>query len=350
METILAWLAGLPAAAVTEDPRLALVKATTLQEIGRTDEADHWLEAAERGHVHRSSGRAPTPSPPGSPPAGRSTSTSTGTRAGSGGRRRPRWAAAVSGSGYWHSALLTTLGTAQFVTGQVEEAALTLEQAIDAGVASGHTLALAHALGWAVVAHVESGRPDRARRLVQQIDDYLVAHAGLNTYYGAAMPHIARGVVLHHDGMLAEADHELARGSELARRGAARFEVVYGLVARARLTTALGDQDAATAHAAGRPARADPLPGPRQAGRSPDQGGARDAARPRRERPAGRRGAQRSRARRAATAADRPLPARDRRTPLRRPSTRSRPTCAASSASSTSRPDPKPSDGPASSG
>ena len=86
METILAWLAGLPTEAVTEDPRLALVKATTLQEIGRTTEADHWLEAAERGPSHRSSGRAPTPSPPGSPPAGPSTSTSTGTRAGSGGR------------------------------------------------------------------------------------------------------------------------------------------------------------------------------------------------------------------------------------------------------------------------
>jgi LuxR family maltose regulon positive regulatory protein len=51
METILAWLAGLPAAAVTGDPRLALVKATTLQEIGRTTEADDWLATAERAQV-----------------------------------------------------------------------------------------------------------------------------------------------------------------------------------------------------------------------------------------------------------------------------------------------------------
>ena len=51
--------------------------------------------------------------------------------------------------------------------------------------------ALAHSLGWAAVAHVESGRPDRARRIVQQIDDYLAAEKGLNAYYGAAMPHIA---------------------------------------------------------------------------------------------------------------------------------------------------------------
>ena len=246
METILAWLAGLPTEAVTEDPRLALVKATTLQEIGRTAEADHWLEAAERGDVPPELRAGPDSVAAGIAacrainrllPRGRGRDPEDrGVALGGGG-----------GSGYWHSALLTTLGTAQFVMGQVEEAAVTLEQAIDSGVASSHTLALAHALGWAVVAHVENGRPERARRLVRQIDDYLVAHPGLNAYYGAAMPHIARGVVLHHDGMLAEADRELARGSELARRGAARFEVVYGLVARARLTTSLGGKDAATA-------------------------------------------------------------------------------------------------------
>jgi LuxR family maltose regulon positive regulatory protein len=246
METILAWLAGLPAAAVAGDPRLALVKATTLQEIGRTDEADQWLEAAERGDVSPELRAGPD-----SVAAGIAACRAINQyfHGDAGGIRATAAIASgrADGSGYWHSALLTTLGTAQFAMGQVEEAARTLERAIDAGVASSHTLALAHALGWAAIAHVESGRPDRARRLVRQIDDYLAAHPGLNAYYGAAMPHIARGVVHHHEGRLAEAEHELARGSELARRGAARFEVVYGLVARARLTTALGDHDGATA-------------------------------------------------------------------------------------------------------
>ena len=160
METILAWLAGLPTEAVTEDPRLALVKATTLQEIGRTTEADHWLEAAERRPVPPELRAGPD-------------AVATGIAAcrainqyfhgDAGGIRRTAAVAlggdSDSGSGYWHSALLTTLGTAQFVTGQVEAAAVTLERAIDAGVASGHTLALAHALGWAVVAHVENGGP-----------------------------------------------------------------------------------------------------------------------------------------------------------------------------------------------
>ena len=70
------------------------------------------------GPSHRSSGRAPTPWRPGSPPAARSTSTSTGTRAGScdTAASSPH-RGGDSGSGYWHSALLTTLGTAQFATG-----------------------------------------------------------------------------------------------------------------------------------------------------------------------------------------------------------------------------------------
>jgi LuxR family maltose regulon positive regulatory protein len=246
MQTILAWLAGLPADAVAADPRLALVKATTLQEIGRIDEADHWLEAAERAHVPPELRAGPDTVAAGIVACRAINQYFNGD---AGGIRRT---AAISlghrgGTGYWHSALLTTLGTAQFVTGRVEEAALTLEQAIDSGVASDHALALAHALGWAAVVHVESGRPDRARGLVQQIDDArLTAHTGLTGYYGAAMPYIARGVLHHHDGRLGEADHELARGSELAHRGAARFEVVYGLVARARLTASLGDHDTAT--------------------------------------------------------------------------------------------------------
>lgn len=245
METILAWLAGLPADAVPGDPRLALVKATTLQEIGRTDEADLLLETIERSRVPPELRAGPDTVAAGLAACRAINSYFHGDAAGI-----LRTAAIAlgrgSGSGYWHSALLTTLGTAQFVQGQVEEAAATLEQAIASGVAAAHTLALAHALGWAAVANVESGRPDRARRVVQQIDDYLAAHQGLGAYYGAAMPHIARGVVQHHEGRLAEADHELARGAELARRGAARFEVVYALVARARLAVALGDHDAAT--------------------------------------------------------------------------------------------------------
>ena len=245
LQTILAWLAGLPADAVAGDPRLALVKATTLQETGQVDEAARWLVAAERHPV-----------PPGLTAGPDSVAAGIAAcrainqyiHGDAGGILDTAASSPHRGgdSGYWRSALLTTIGTAQFASGRAEEAARTLERAIDSGVTSGHALALAHSLGWAAVVDVENGRPDRARALVQQIDADLSAHVGPDFYYGAAMPHIARGVLLHHDGRPDDAEPELARGAELARRGGARFEIVYGTVARARHAADAGDPDATT--------------------------------------------------------------------------------------------------------
>jgi ATP/maltotriose-dependent transcriptional regulator MalT len=54
LETLLAWLDALPAETVNGDARLCLVRASTLQEVGRIAEADLWLEAAARGATDRS--------------------------------------------------------------------------------------------------------------------------------------------------------------------------------------------------------------------------------------------------------------------------------------------------------
>ena len=49
LETLLSWLDGLPPETVEGDARLCLVRASTLQEVGRIAEADRWLDAAARG-------------------------------------------------------------------------------------------------------------------------------------------------------------------------------------------------------------------------------------------------------------------------------------------------------------
>ncbi len=49
LETLLAWLESLPPEAVADDARLCLVRASTLQEVGRIGEADRWLVAAAQG-------------------------------------------------------------------------------------------------------------------------------------------------------------------------------------------------------------------------------------------------------------------------------------------------------------
>ena len=245
LETILSWLAALPTDVLLGDPRLCLVQATTLQELGRVDDADRWLAAAERREGLDRLMAGPDYVATGVAACRSINQYFRGDAAGVRKTAAGVLAAAASGSGYWHGALLTTLGTALFAAGRGAEAATTLERAIASSRRSGHALALAHALGWCAIVHVENGRPDRARRVVRDIDALLHRQIGLNAYYGAAMAHIARGALHQHDGQLTEADHELARGTELADRGDARFELVYGLVAHARLKGDLGDREAA---------------------------------------------------------------------------------------------------------
>jgi len=241
LETILAWLGGLPSEAVAGDARLCLVKATSLQEQGRIAEAHQWLEAATGG--------------PGDSFLSVDASTVSGVAAC---RAINQYFLGDAGgilqtalreldhdfgdSGYWQSALLTTQGIALFVAGQGHEAVSVLERAVRSGTRSGHALALIHALGWSAVVYIESGDLDRAYRVTQQIDSLFNQQPGLSAYYGAAMTHIAQGVLLAEHGRLTEAEKELVRGTELARRGDAKFELAYGLARYARLKAAEGDR------------------------------------------------------------------------------------------------------------
>jgi LuxR family transcriptional regulator, maltose regulon positive regulatory protein len=239
LETILAWLGGLPLEAVTGDARLCLVKATTLQEVGRIDEANHWLEAALVGNTFFAS----DPSTASGLAACRAINQYfRGDAAGIRETAGPALDDGSSGSDYWRSALLTTLGTALFVGGRGDEAALVLERAIHAGEQSGHALALIHALGWCAIVYVERGDSDRAYSVMRRINSLFSRQPGLRAYYGAAMAHIAQGALRAQHHELSEAEEELVRGIELARRGDAKFELVYGLTAYARLKAAQGDR------------------------------------------------------------------------------------------------------------
>ncbi len=242
LETLLGWLNGLPGDAVLADARLCLVRATTLQEMGRIDEADFWLEAAERAD---SVSTAP----------GESSATTAGI---AGGRAINHYFAGnaagiraavtpalehdTDGSDYWKSALLTTLGIATYVEGHEADAAGLLEEAVRTGVASDHTLALIHALGWCAIVQYGRGESEQSDRVVEQTESLLQARPGMSAYYGAAMAHLARGAKHEHEARISEAESEVARAVELARRGDAKFELVLGLAAHTRLRGQLGDR------------------------------------------------------------------------------------------------------------
>jgi len=245
LETLLGWLNGLPGDAVLADARLCLVRATTLQEMGRIDDANHWLEAAE--HADRASTAA----------GGFSAATAgiaggrainhyfAGNAAGIRAAVAPALEHDPGGSDYWRSALLTTLGIATYVEGHETDAAGLLEEAVRTGVASDHTLALIHALGWCAVVEYGRGEAAQGDRIVAQTEALLQARPGMAAYYGAAMAHLARGAKHEHEGRLSEAELEVARAVELARRGDAKLEVVLGLAVHTGLKGQLGDRPGA---------------------------------------------------------------------------------------------------------
>jgi LuxR family maltose regulon positive regulatory protein len=246
LATLLAWLDGLPPAAVTGDPRLCLVRASTLQEVGRVDEANDWLDAAERGEALDSLLAGPDSVATGIAACRAINQYFLGDASGIRDTVTPVIDRQVDGSGYWRSALLTTLGTALFAAGRDEDAALALDRAVSAAEESKHALALIHALGWSAAVHAENGESGRSEQVVRRIEALLGEQTGLVAYYGAAMACIARG--MHHErrGRLPLAEEEVSRGTDLARRGDAMFEQVYGLTAHARLKGRLGDRRGAT--------------------------------------------------------------------------------------------------------
>lgn len=245
LETLLAWLDGLPSEAVASDARLCLVKATTLQEVGRIAEAKQWLEAASEGAPDGSLLAGPASVASGVAASRAINQYFLGDVRGIADTARPALDLEEPGSDYWRSALLTTFGVSVFLGGEGQTAAGLLDEAVTSSEQSGHFLALIHALGWCAVVHAEVGEADRANRILDDTDVLLRSETGLTKYFGMSMAHVARGKLLEGQGRLREADEALARGIELARRGDAKFDLSYGLLTYAGVKGSLGDRRAA---------------------------------------------------------------------------------------------------------
>jgi ATP/maltotriose-dependent transcriptional regulator MalT len=244
LETLLAWLDGLPPETVTGDARLCLVKASTLQEVGRIAEADQWLEAAARDPAVGSLLAGPASVASGVAACQAINQYFLGDVSGIAETAQPALEREEAGSDYWRSALLTTFGVSVFLGGEDRIASSLLDEAVTASKESGHSLALIHALGWCAVVHAAIGQSDRARQLLDDTNA-LLTQTGLTKYVGMSMAHVARGKLLEGQGRLREADEALAQGIELARRGDAKFDLSYGLLTHAEVKGGLGDRRAA---------------------------------------------------------------------------------------------------------
>jgi LuxR family maltose regulon positive regulatory protein len=221
------------------------VKATTLQEVGRIAEADRWLQAAARGATDGSLLAGPASVASGVAACQAINQYFLGDVSGIAETARPAVELEEAGSDYWRSAVLTTFGVSVFLGGDGRTAAGLLDEAVTSSERSGHYLALIHALGWCAVVHAEIGEADRANRMLDDTEALLRSETGLTKYFGMSMAHVARGKLLEGQGRLREADEALAQGTELARRGDAKFDLSYGLLTHAGVKGSLGDRRAA---------------------------------------------------------------------------------------------------------
>jgi LuxR family maltose regulon positive regulatory protein len=245
LETLLAWLGGLPHETVRGDARLCLVRASTLQEVGRIAEADQWLEAAARGAGDGSLLAGPASLASGVAACQAINQYFLGDVSGIAETARPALELEDAGSDYWRSALLTTFGVSVFLGGEGRIASALLDEAVASSEKSGHSLALIHALGWCAVVHAEIGESGRADRVLDDTETLRRRQTGLTNYFGMSMAHVARGTLLERQGHLREADDALAHGIQLARRGDAKLDLSYGLLTHAGVKGGLGDRRAA---------------------------------------------------------------------------------------------------------
>jgi LuxR family maltose regulon positive regulatory protein len=253
------WLELLPPDTVVADVRLCLAETWLAINLGRPEDAERWLDAAEACEEGWDD-----PQLEASRIAARSLARLLAGDAPEALRFGLQALAATEGDEtWWRAAGCLAAGIALHACERMEESYPILEECAEVGRRTGAwapaLVALCH------LAHQDAERGDlesaerRAREALAYADEE--SHA---EYPHAAGGHSGLAQVLVARGQLDEAQAHADRGSELARRGRAPTEIAYCVIVRGQVALARGD--AATAGACARDA-ADlldgaPAPGP----------------------------------------------------------------------------------------
>jgi LuxR family maltose regulon positive regulatory protein len=253
LATVSGWLDALPDGAVEGDPRLCVARAWLALDLGRMDEVEGWIDAAERRipadaraetavlrAVHRFKigdvGRA---------------------------QRAAREALdlAPPEAAFPRTAAHCVLGNALYWSGQLERAAEVLEEAVALARSAGNDLAASYALGYLSLIRSERRELDAADDLAStalRLSD----EPGFAEHFVTMMAHLGRARVRERRGELADAETSAARALGLGLRGAGRLEIAATELTLAGLVHMRGDEDAAAEQLAGARRRLDACPDP----------------------------------------------------------------------------------------
>jgi LuxR family transcriptional regulator, maltose regulon positive regulatory protein len=242
MHTVDGWLNALPRDALARDARLCLARAGVSLTLGRRDQVDPWLDAAER---------APHSTVI---PSGATSAASEGAIyravhkymlgdvASATTAARHAVEHEQGGTSPWGAMAFAALGRTLYWRGESTEAAASLQEAVLRAQPPRNNLSVIGALGYLAVIHAERGELEKAdglaRRAIAMSDEH-----GLAEHWVAIAALVARGTVLRATGKLSRANDLLTRAEELARRGAGSVELAFALIALAQLRHDTGAPD-----------------------------------------------------------------------------------------------------------
>ena len=246
VETVESWLDRLPPETVVQDARLCLIRAWLARNLGRLDEVEPWVEAAEAGVPQGPlrEGVASVESAACMLRAGHRQMT--GDLAGAEPPSRRAVALEESGAPRWRAGSLATLGANLCWQGRDGEAVAVLGQVARSGGPLANYLAGVWAMGCLSAIRARAGDLDAAERDARKATD-LAADHGLGEYWITATAVITMADVLDRRGQTAEAEAAALKGLELARRGRARLETACALLCLARIRFHDGNSDDARA-------------------------------------------------------------------------------------------------------
>jgi LuxR family maltose regulon positive regulatory protein len=236
LATVSGWLDALPDGAVEGDSRLCVARAWLALDLGRMDEVERWIEAAERRipsearaetavlrAVHRFKigdvGRA---------------------------QRAAREALDLARpeAVFPRTAAHCILGNALYWSGELERAAEVLEEAVALARSAANDLAASYALGYLSLIRGELRELDAADELASTALA-LSDEPGFAEHFVTMIAHLGRARARERRGELVEAETSAARALGLGLRGAGQLEIAAAELTLAGLVRARGDEDAA---------------------------------------------------------------------------------------------------------
>jgi LuxR family transcriptional regulator, maltose regulon positive regulatory protein len=246
LTTVSDWLDALPEETVAGDPRLAIARAWIALDLGRLDEVEGWLAAAEGAELRGQmwDGSSSVESALAVLQVVHRFKTGDVGQAGEAAHRALDLES--EGRSFGRTAVFLLLGATRYWSDELEDAVDALEEAARLARSTDNHLGSMYALGYLALARLDLGDLEGAENATREAfrvgDD-----PGRREHFVAMMGHLAEARILMLQSRVPEACASAVRAAELAGRGAGLVEIASAFLLLGRLLAETGDRGGARA-------------------------------------------------------------------------------------------------------